>query len=252
MLNIILCEDNIKFRDNVVSFLKSYIQVNKIDANIELVTDKPKVVLDYQRKNMGKTNIYFFDIALGSNADGLMLAKEIRKQDNSSYIVFITSFQDLSIKTFQYKLRVSDYIYKGEKNLKDRLRDCMEMIIQDYIRSTEYSSKTITVKSGQTIYTIPQKDIISIQTSASEHKIVVCTLNNQIEFYGTMKDIEDELDETFFKVHRSYIINIKYLKSINKNREDMHVLMKDGSKCLLSRNYVKGLVEYVELSSDIS
>ena len=245
MLSIILCEDDTKFRNSLVEFLNSYIHEKNAGAHIELITDKPKEVLAYHKKNMSKTNIYFLDIALESSTDGLMLAKEIRKNDHTSYIVFITSFQEFSIKTFQYKLRVSDYIFKGEKNLRERLTDCLELIMKDHIRTILDNTQVITIKSGQTIYNLPVMDIISFQTS-TEHKIVVSTVKNQIEFYGTMKDVEHQLNEDFFRIHRSYIINTKYIKKIEKSRDDMHVLMQDGSKCLLSRNYVKGLLSFVE------
>ena len=245
MLHLIICEDDMKFRNSIVRFLESLILNNHIDAAIGLVTDDPMEVLEYANENADKSKVFFLDIDLGTNTNGLLLAKEIRKQDYSSYIVFISSFQEYSIKTFQYKLRVSDFIYKGEKDLLERLRDSMDMVQQEY-RASKNFIKTITIKSGQTLHKLSLEDIISFQTSPNEHKIVVSTFNNQIEFYGAMKELEEELDKSFFRIHRSFIINIKHIIEINKNREDMHVLMKDGSKCLLSRNYLKGLVDYVE------
>ncbi|WP_084111680.1 LytTR family DNA-binding domain-containing protein [Paramaledivibacter caminithermalis] len=61
--------------------------------------------------------------------------------------------------------------------------------------------------------------------------------------------MREELDDSFYQIHRSCIINIKYIKRISKKKNDMYVLMKNNGKYPLSKKYAKKLTEYVKFSS---
>ena len=54
---------------------------------------------------------------------------------------------------------------------------------------------------------------------------------------GTLQELERELDESFYKVHRSYIVNLRFVKKVTKTA----VTLKEGQEIPLSRKAYEGL-----------
>ena len=49
----------------------------------------------------------------------------------------------------------------------------------------------------------------------------------------TLNELEEELDESFCRTGRSYIVNLLFVKKITR----MQVVLKDGEEIPLSRNF---------------
>ncbi len=62
-----------------------------------------------------------------------------------------------------------------------------------------------------------------------------------IDFYEKMENLEMRLDKRFFKCHRSYLINLNYLKSCN----DKVAYMEKGEEVPVSRLRKKELSQAV-------
>lgn len=103
----------------------------------------------------------------------------------------------------------------------------------------------IVIKSGSQYHNIELKNIIYFETATADRKIIVHTINSKIEFYDTLKNIEEKLNEDFYRCHRAFIINTAHIKQVNTSRHNMYVVMSNGDKCLLSKKYLKGLMKYV-------
>ena len=72
-------------------------------------------------------------------------------------------------------------------------------------------------------------------------KVTVHTITGSHEYFGKLSDVEKRLknDLLFIKSHKSYFINIAQVESINKSE----IIMKNGERALLSRNYRKKVVD---------
>lgn len=102
------------------------------------------------------------------------------------------------------------------------------------------------IKSGLRNMYISLDEIICIETSPSEHKLILHTRNRRIEFYGTLKKICEELDDSFYRIHRSCVINTNFIKEIINKKNDLHVAMENNEKYPISKKYLKELKEYVK------
>lgn len=239
MLDIIICEDNEVQRSMVENYLKEIISVKDYDAQIYISTDSPEDVIKYIEKAEDRINAYFIDVDLSSSINGMDIAKKIREADSRSYIVFITGHYELSMMTFEYKIRALDYILKGDYDrIKDRLNDCMAVIMNENLK--EDNDKIFIAKAGTKFYKIPYKDILFFETLSGNHKILLHTTDGFIEFYGTLRDIIEQLNDDFYQCHKSYVVNIKNIKEINK--EEQFLEMTNNEKCYYSKRYKKGLL----------
>lgn len=238
-MDIYICEDNKKQRDTLEKLIISL--TNDSDFDIALSTDNPKSLLLAIEKQKN-TNIYFLDIDLNSTMNGFELAKEIRKNDLNGYIIFLTSHAELTLLTFKYKVRALDYILKGSiSSIKEKISECFEEISKDLSKHSTNSKKTISINTGDNITFYDLDDIIFFETANKDHKIKLHTVFGFVEFYGTLKDIQKSLNEDFYKTHRSYIINTKKIKKIDKN--NLIIYMDNNEECYVASRYLKGLLE---------
>ena len=115
MLDIIICEDNTTQRKNLETIIEN--EVRSAHIRIALSTNNPNEVIQYVQDSKSQNFIYFLDIDLQSNINGLELSKILRQHDPMGYIVFLTSHAELTLLTFQYKVRAMDFIIKAYTNI---------------------------------------------------------------------------------------------------------------------------------------
>lgn len=69
--------------------------------------------------------------------------------------------------------------------------------------------------------------------------------NEKIECYGKIGGMERELQDGFFRTHRGYLVNMKYVERYSRTE----VQMKNGSCLLISKykyqDFVKAYLAYL-------
>ncbi|MDO7203538.1 LytTR family DNA-binding domain-containing protein [Paraclostridium bifermentans] len=73
--------------------------------------------------------------------------------------------------------------------------------------------------------------------------IALRTENSYIEFSGTLKELESQLDNRFIRCHKSYIINKLKVKSIDKKQRI--ITMEGGNKCYVSLLLLKKTIDSI-------
>lgn len=240
MLNFIICEDDEIMVKNVIGIINNYMSKQECSFNIGFIKDSTEGVIDYVKENIDNKNIYILDIDLKYNQNGMQLAKEIRKYDDNGEIIFLTSHSTMVMYVFKYRLKALDFIDK-EDDIKERLTENFKIILNKHSDNIS-KQKAITVKCGTRVYVLNFDQIINIQTTCINGKLRASTIDSQIEFYGNLKAIQNELDGRFYRSHKACIINKDYIKMINKEKYNFYILMTNGEKSLLSKNYIKGLI----------
>ena len=82
------------------------------------------------------------------------------------------------------------------------------------------------------------------ETSETIHKVIIHAKDRSVEFYSKMKDIEDKLDNRFYRCHRSYLVNKNNISQIDKNKR--LIIMENGERCLISPRLLKGLINEID------
>ena len=239
MLNIFLCEDNEKQLKFLSDIIDKVILIENFDLHFQIATCNPYLILEEIDKMTG-TGIYFLDIDLECDMNGLQLAQAIRKKDPRGFIVFVTSHSEMSYMTFTYKVEAMDFIIKDNpKELHNRIHQCIADAYHKYTAPQNLAQKTFTFHSGDKEYCIPLEDILFFDTSDVIHKIQLHTATKIIEFLGQLKDIEAALDSRFYRSHRSYLINLNHIKEID--RKNRIITMSNQETCLISANQLRNL-----------
>ena len=240
-MNIIICEDSYDQRKKFERIIEEQIVNLNINLEIAISTDNAKRVIKYLDKAKYKTNIYFLDIELEDSINGLELAKKIREYDSRGYIVFISSHTEMPILTFEYKVQALDFIFKSDINLKDKIGECLKVAYEDYNKEHSTEVNKISVNTGNKLVHFNLEDILFFETSGKDHRIRIHAINEHFEFYGSMKEIEKQVSEDYYKTHRSYLVNTKKIKAIDK--KELTIEMVNGEICCISKLNMKGLLK---------
>lgn len=231
MLNIYVCEDDEKQRDNFAKFIDDITMIENLDMKLALSTGDPYELIEYVKQSK-YSGVYFLDVDLNSNIDGIRLAEKIRKYDSRGFVIFVTTHAEMSYLTFVYRVEALDYIIKDDYlNIKNRIHQCILEALDKYSRRKK-DNDVFTINTDERIINVEYDKILFFETSKKIHKIVLHAIDRQVEFYGQMKDIEDDLDENFIRVHKSYLVNKKNISEINKLSRK--ITMKNGEQCLIS------------------
>lgn len=231
MLNIYVCEDNEKQREFAATFASDYCIFRNLDAAVVLSSPHPKEILTHY-KNTQDPALFFLDIDLGAEINGIELASRIRKQGGKASIAFLTTHSELALLTIQYKIEALDFIIKDSpENIKRKIAECISIAYERHAETNK--AKTIKITVGDKVIPLNMDEIIYIETTATRHKLRLHTETRSLEFNGELKVMEEQLDERFIRSHKSYVINQEKILTINKR--DNTITMVNHDSCPVSR-----------------
>lgn len=196
--------------------------------------------------NEHKPDIVFLDIQLKEET-GFDLLNQLPKIDFA--LVFVTAYNQYAIKAFRFN--AIDYLLKPI--IPEELIEAVNKVKQR-IASTKTDSKKLVDQLYKDIQD-PKKihDKIAISTSDGFNiipinEIIYChAISNYTRFYLTDKKFilssytlkqYDELltSQSFFRAHRSYLINMIHVKMYKKG-EGGEIVMSNGDEIELSRTH---------------
>ena len=239
MLNIYICEDIEVQRNKIQQIIENIILMEDLDMKLSCVSEDPHRILETV-KQTEEVGIYFLDIALGTDLTGLTLAKELRKYDPRGFIIFVTTHSEMSYMTFIYKLEALDFILKDDpEELEQRIYECILKANQRFASVNNKIHANFSVKVNEKVFTVDYDEILFFETSPNVHKIILHCKHRQMEFLGKIKDIEKEVDERFYRCHRSFLVNRDHIREIDF--QNGVIYMVNGDECLMSSRMMKGL-----------
>ena len=241
MLKVFVCEDNEEQRDRITKIIDNIILIEDYDMKLELSTANPYEILENIRFTE-TSGIYFLDVDLHSDINGIQLAEKIREYDPRGFIIFVTVHAEMSYLTFMYKVEAMDYIIKDNyKNIYERVKECIDNAHNKYRAKVTDLQKVFSVKVDDKLINIDYNKILFFETSSTIHKIIIHCENRQVEFYGQMKELEKSLDQRFCRCHTSFIVNKDKIKEIDKKNRVAYLI--NGEECLISTRNIKMLTQ---------
>lgn len=235
MLPVYICEDDAKVLAAQRGYLERQILMEGYDMEIVLCSAHPEEIIEAVKRNP-RRGVYFLDVELkGEAMDGFALGQEIRRLDSRGFLIYVTAFSDLAFETFRYHLEALDYIVKGNpERLQDGVKRCLAVITERMRKESGEEREYFSVKVMDVVKHVPMDEIMFFETMGRTHRIELHAKNDRIDFIGSVRELEEKLGDAFLRVHRAYLINVSQIAELDlKHRE---ILMKNGEKCLFSRN----------------
>lgn len=183
-------------------------------------------------------NLIFLDIEM-PEMTGIEFLNTITQKPQ---IVIVSSREKYALEAFEYS--VTDYLLKPVTYA--RFFKAANKALENFDKSHQGSSDDeIFIKKGNSLVKIKYSEILWVE--ALENYVVINTLIDKFTIHFTMKAIENQLPSSYFKrVHRSFIVNIKSIFSI----EDNSVIIKtnDVRRVIpIGKSYRESLLREINL-----
>lgn len=237
MLKIAVCDDNLSELDRAYNFIKKYFNdrseldgyVKKFESALDLLD---------QIEAHGNFDIYFLDILM-PEMSGIDLGTEIRKKDNDSKIIILTSSNEYGIDS--YKITANDYL----------LKPCREKDIYLALDKVVYSmnrelSRRFIVNIQGGVHSVPYSKLLYLEYY--KHKLVVYTVSGEKIESVTLRESFASLiaplleDKRFMQISASYLINMQYVNKFTSHSFEL----SNGKILPLSRKYADARSAYLD------
>lgn len=223
-MKVLIVDDELKARE----VLKKLILLTEFELEILGEADGVESAEKLIRNLNTKIDVLFLDINM-KDGSGFDLLNRIQPIEFN--LIFTTAYDEFALKAI--KEDALDYLLKPIElsELEKALEKANQKLTKEISTSPNKNSKLlIPQKNGYRI--VSPNDILYIEGDGSYSRIV---LKNDESFQSTkiIKEFEEILPEsTFYRVHKSYIINIEGVVHIDKNNQ---LVLKNGDTIEMSR-----------------
>ncbi len=201
-------DDEYHCMSRIKEVVEEYFKQHNKQCTITLFTDKNDLLLQ-----ANALDILFLDVEIG-DVNGLKIKDQLQTY-HKLHIVFVSNYE--AYKDEAYGRNVMRYILKNQLYMIDKALDTILVLTDDY-KSLVIENRNIKVN---TIY--------YVEANGSYCNLFVEDAN-YISSKG-LTNIQKELTGEFVQVHRSYIVNMDYIKDIYKNV----VILQNNIEIPLSR-----------------
>lgn len=171
----------------------------------------------YDEKN--DYDILLLDIEMGG-IDGVTMAKKLRRDNDTVQIIFITGYSDYILDG--YEVAALHYLLKpvGEEKLYSVLDRAAEKLAKN--------EKVLHFETGGEMVRIP---VYQIRYADVSGNYVTIHTSGTVTVKMTLGELEKELDDRFFRVSRSAVVNLTQISRVTKTA----VRLNDGTSIPLPR-----------------
>jgi two-component system, LytTR family, response regulator len=233
MMKAIIIDDIEQARNTLKKDLEVYA------PDVQVIGEANGVVEGAKLLKSIKPDVLFLDIQMqdGSGFDLLDILKEINFR-----IIFITASDAHAIKAFRYA--AIDYLLKpvdpdelvtALKKLRDEKVNESEKykLLNDTLKNNSKIHEKLALHTQDKIHIVNISDILRCESSVNYTEFHFSNAKKLL-VTKTLKEFEDLLsDQGFYRVHRSHLINTKYIKEFVKT-DGGYLIMNDGSNVPVS------------------
>ena len=230
MLSIAVCDDEVIECCNMAKRIKEIMEEMKIPCIIRQFRSGGELL-----QALESFDIVFLDIIM-QDLDGMKTAQDFRKKASDKILIFVSSsreyvFEAYDVEAFQYLLKPVD-----DRKLKS--------VLQKAVHKTEIRSQEFIIVSRER----QKKKLFLDDIYYFEIKGRIVDVHGPegiFAYYEQLGELEDKLQGYgFFRCHKSYLINLKYVDGYNRQE----VILENGEKIVIAkRRYDRFVREMLEV-----
>lgn len=215
--NIAVCDDSSADREYVMDFVKQWASISGHAVKVSSFPSAENFLFLYEEKS--DYDILLLDIEMGA-MDGVALAKKLRKANDTVQIVFITGYSDYISEG--YEVAALHYLMKPVK--KEKLFAVLDRAVQklhknEKVLNLEISGEMVRIPVYQIRYADVMGNYVTIH-GAADYTLKM-----------TLGELEKQLDDRFYRVGRSCIVNLTNIARVTKTE----IKLSDGTIIPLPR-----------------
>jgi len=217
MLSIAVCDDEKCVSEKIEKMAKDFFSKKNIDISVMKYSSGEELL----GSNEGM-DILFLDIQM-KDMDGMETARKLRIRKFKGVLIFITVLKEMVFQSFE--VRAFDYLIKPIE--AGSFEKTMERLLASMKNAGE---SNLLIQRGYESSIILFEDIVFCEII--DRKVYLHLASSEtIDYYDRIENLETKLDSRFFRCHRSFLINLQYLKSYKNGK----AYMENGKEIPVSR-----------------
>lgn len=206
-MNIAICDDSKEQLNVITKMIDRYtapqediIRYDVYENALDLLSKLPSQHYD----------VLLLDILM-PGFNGMEAARDIRQINEEIPIIFLTSSPEFAVES--YRVRAFDYLIKPVEE-----KELFQSLNRIFTLKKDTDSRSLLVKSAKELYAVPFSQLMYVEID--NHTLRFHLADNTTKtIRGRLSDYEEILlsHSSFLKVHRSYVVNMAFMKALNKN-----------------------------------
>ncbi len=170
----------------------------------------------------GSFDAVFLDIQM-EQPDGMETARLLRQRGDHTLLIFVTVLKECVFDSFQ--VEAFDYLLKPLDSV--RFRQTMDRVLRSLEQRT---AEDIVIQRGTGCEVVLLSDIVYCEVLG--RKVYLHKKDGTVsDYYDKLEGLERRVDGRFFKCHRSYLVNLDYVRGCQGGQ----VLLSGGERIPASR-----------------
>ena len=234
----VIIDDEEDSRSNTRNMLQNYCEEIEIVGEADNGPDGKKKIQEL------KPQVVFLDINM-PGMNGFQMLEGIYNRDFC--VIFLTAYSEHGITAV--KAGAIDYLLKPL--MLNELQGAIKKVVQHYeskpsagSAKPEENKNLVLINHSKGFTLVDFKDIVWLEASDNYTNLF---LNGQKKIVAskTLKEFEAILPDTeFFRIHRSALINLHYVKEYS-NHEGGEVILSDGTHVQVSKARSQEFAEFI-------
>lgn len=203
-------------------------------------------------------DLVFLDVQM-PGLDGMGVVRQLREAGiDLPYFIFVTAYDQYALEAFRVEAldyllkpvdrgRLAETIERARRNVQDRPPQKAEADASP--RLTPQRTKLL-VRNNNRNFIVDAQDVVYATIDSGLITIVATHVEGQSN-YRTIEDLQANLDrDTFWRVHRSYLVNINRIREVVpwfKSSYQLRMDDKKGTEIPVSRVQTRRLRELLKL-----
>lgn len=215
---VAVCDDDAEQRKYLAGIVGAWAGKNHCLTEVIQYPEAEAFLFEYEEKK--DFDILLLDVEM-PGMSGTALAKEIRRDNKAVQIVFITGFYEYFSDGFD--VSALHYLIKpvGPEKLFP--------VLDKAVDNLSCHQRSVLVSTSEAEVKIPLTDILYVE--AENVYVAVHTLRGSFRTRCSLAQFSEQLDETFLKVHRSFVVGLKDIVKITRTQ----ITMSNGDTVPISR-----------------
>ena len=224
MLKVFICEDDPEYLAFIEKQVTNYITMSNLIMHMVCSDVNPSAIIHHLEKSPSDTGLYFLGIHIKEELGGIKLAETIRKYDPRGFIVFLASDATSYKFIFKYKIEALDYIIKDDPYIEERIHECLDDAVKKFTAKATILQNNFVFKLSEDTKSFFGNNIMAKDSMVSvdsgkilcfmtvpdmKRTVIVHTIEGSFPVRGSLRQIEDEIDDArFYKCQSNLIINL--------------------------------------------
>ena len=232
MICIAVCDDEKNMSDHIKKMTRDFFRRKNVEVSI-LQFSGGEELLQYDKK----IDILFLDIQM-EKMDGMETAKKLRKRKFQGFLIFVTVLKEMVFQAFE--VQAYDYLVKPVE--AGAFAKMMERLFASLQNADESG---LLVQKGYESRIISLEDIVFCEIIDRKIYLHLST-SEVVDYYERIENLEARLGSGFFRCHRSYLINLKYLKGFKNGTAYMEGGREIPVSRLRGREFSEVILRYMK------